>query len=517
MSHRHGLAAGGRTGTFAGHLPAFVLFVYGATDRGLFGASPGPGRGWRAVPWLLALLPLSATAQDPARGPVPGQAAAVVEQAVISAIAAAERSVVAIARGQVADGDAARLQDPAFIPQEYASGVVVDRQGLILTNYHVLGDPADAEYVVWLDGQPYRDVSIKAADPWSDLAILQIEATDLAEIPLGDASRLQKGSIVIALGNPHGTARDGRPSASWGIVANLGRKVDGPLADPQLRRSVDLADRETRYHFGGLIQTDTRLALGTSGGPLLNLRGEMVGLTTSLAALAGYERSTGYAIPVDDTFRRILGQLKLGQEVEYGFLGVEARNRPADPAGGVELLRVEPGTPADRDGLLDRDVILQIDGSPIRDTDDLFLTVGSLPPDHVAQVTLERRGRRLTRRVRLSKKLLAASRPVIAQSPPPRWRGLVVDYASAWPRQGLAPPADAGVVVESVRRDSPAWQAGIRPGTFLSHVDDQPVQRPADFHRLVTGRPGAVTLRRTPADDGEVFYTVAPEPRASTP
>ena len=144
--------------------------------------------------------------------------------------------------------------------------------------------------------------------------------TNLQPITFGDAATLKKGQIVIALGNPYAIARDGQPSASWGIISNLQRQAPSP------RDGTRPSDgRETLHHFGTLIQTDARLELGTSGGALVNLKGEMIGLTTSLAALSGYERPGGFAIPVDDDFRRALETLKTGRLPDYGFLGVAPR------------------------------------------------------------------------------------------------------------------------------------------------------------------------------------------------
>ena len=140
---------------------------------------------------------------------------------------------------------------------------------------------------------------VKAADPWLDLAVLEIEAErPRSRSPFGDARDLKKGQFVIALGNPYAIARDGQPSAAWGIVSQSAsgkRRRREPARGPA-------SGRETLHHWGTLIQTDARLELGTSGGALVNLKGEMVGLTTSLAALAGYERPGGFAFPVDDDF-----------------------------------------------------------------------------------------------------------------------------------------------------------------------------------------------------------------------
>src|SRR3972149_8527359 len=159
---------------------------------------------------------------------------------------------------------------------EFDIHVVVDRQGLILTAYHVLGEESDY-YVPTHDGKVFL-AKIKGADPRSDLAVLAIQAADLEPIPFGEASTLKRGQFVIALGNPYAIARDGQVSASWGIVANLARKA------PPVPDESQPTGKSTLHHFGTLIQTDAKLNLGTSGGPLLNLKGEMVGLTPALAA-----------------------------------------------------------------------------------------------------------------------------------------------------------------------------------------------------------------------------------------
>ena len=182
----------------------------------------------------------------------------------------AERSVVAIARVRKG-GRGIRLPltvgnefplergsgvvdaiptSPDFVPNEFATGVVIDRQGHILTNYHVLGDPEENDYYIWTQRRPLRVASIeqpqevRAGDPWTDLAVLKVSAENLEPIPLGDASQLRKGMIVIALGNPYGIARDGEVSASWGIVSNLRRA--GPAGikalgwDPRWNRYISM-------------------------------------------------------------------------------------------------------------------------------------------------------------------------------------------------------------------------------------------------------------------------------------
>ncbi len=301
--------------------------------------------------WLLStaafVLLLSAVrplvAQEPTRELTGLEMATAIEQTLVDVIARCEKSVVAIARVKAGLArpriSSMRLgnrivlprriprqlmpngpTDPNFIPQEYGTGVVIDAAGLILTHYHVLGENDD-HWVTTTEGKVYR-ARIQAADPRSGLAVLSIAATDLVPIRFGDASRVRKGQIVIALGNPYAIARDGQASASWGIVANIARKA-GPLPRSEFSDGQLVPTKSTLHHFGTLIQTDAKLNLGTSGGALVNLRGEMIGLTTSLAALAGYEQAAGYAVPINEAILRVIDVLKEGREVEHGLLGID--------------------------------------------------------------------------------------------------------------------------------------------------------------------------------------------------
>ena len=442
---------------------------------------------------VCALCCLTQTVFAQARPDTQLAAARAMESALVESIAIAERSVVAIARGR--RGDRNKLADPKFVPFEYSTGVVVDAGGLVLTNYHSLGDVKQNDYVVWIGGKAYERVNVKAADPWTDLAVLDVNTRNLTPIRMGTSAGLRKGRIVIALGNPHAIARDGNVSATWGIVSSLSRKVDGPLTGNHSIETVTPADRETRYHFGGLIQTDAKLARGTSGGPLLDLEGKMIGLSTNVAMLAGFEKGMGYAIPVDTHFRRVLEKLKRGEEVEQGFLGVAPRNPVLDDGEvGIVLADVKAGTPAAVAGMSAWDQIVQIDDVPVSNVDDLFLLVGSLPPNHVANFRVLRASRELTVPVKLSKKPRNASRPMIATAKPRSWRGLRVDYSTALSTMRIASLDPRGcVIVVDVEENSPAWNAGIRVGAVISRIAGKRVSDPDQFFAVSSGESGAVT------------------------
>ncbi len=456
-------------------------------------------------------------AEEPAAVP----AIVAIESAVVDAIAAAEKSVVAIARVKHGERDemvgaSEVLPDPFgrirsftpqprpgdldFIPNDYASGVIVDKDGLIVTHYHVLGDENDQYYITTANRRVYR-ARVRAADPRSDLAVLAIEAKNLVPIKFGDASTLKKGHIVISLGNPYAIARDGQVSASWGIVSNLARK-----GAPSLAEDGRPGQKQTLHQSGTLIQTDAKLNLGTSGGALINLKGEMIGLTTSAAALSGYEQAAGYAVPVDETFRRVVELLKQGREVEYGFLGVRP---PLDLdereilAGkhGMKVGGVVDGTPAQRFGLQKDDIISHINGKPIYDADGLVLQVGQLPVEAKIDLTVERAGQvaPVILKVELAKYPVQGKK--IVTTPSPSWRGIRVDYASVKSvnrglfQRDMGADADNCVLVSEVEQDSPAWKEGLRQDMYITHVGDTKVKTPKEFRTAVAGKSGPIKLR----------------------
>lgn len=508
-----------------------------------------------AVSWLVVALAaarvpaqIGAAAQAKSTSPKNAEPNAVVgvleslERAQIDAIAKAEPSVVAIARRRIEVVRPARLpvgpfepfpgsrgeeevtdpQSPDFLPSEYGTGVVVHEDGLILTSYHVLGDPKENEYFVWIQHRPFKAKvhavqKVVAADPWTDLAILQVPATGLKPITLGDGSKLRKGMFVIALGNPLGIARDGEASASFGIISNLARK-----AAPKPNRTSPL-DTETVHELGTLIQTDARINHGSSGGALINLRGEMIGLTTLLAAAPGFERSAGFAIPVDAMFREVLEKLKTGRAPEFGFLGVGPLHLPLEQrrAGlfGARLNAVVPGTPAEVADLRAGDIITHVDGVAILDRNDLFRELGSRGAEAKVELTVVRarggaplpatmlaRDSRevVSRQVVLSKKQVTSMRPSIAAAETPAWRGLRVDYATAVLLRLPRPPSGVDLTevvgVVRVEPNSPAWKAGLRDGDFIQSVGKSHVSTPAKFQAAVADQDGAVELRVVGSD-----------------
>jgi S1-C subfamily serine protease len=381
---------------------------------------------------------------------------------------------------------------------------LIDRTGLVLTHYLAVHE-GDQHTVTTIDRTTYP-ATIRAADPRSGLAILAIDpkASPLKRagapqktstpdsfpaINLGDAGSIHKGQFVVAIGNPYAIQTDGQPTASWGIITTLARKAPsgtnlndapGPAGDY----------RTTLHHLGTLIQTDAKLGFSAAGGALLNLRGELIGLTTTAATIAGHEQSAGYAIPINATTSRIIDTLKQGREVEYGMLGVGfgqlAMESPNNKGSRLTLVQVFAGSPAARAGLASGDVVTRVADEPVTDVDAVQLAVSKLPPLTVTTVAYVRGGQPATTSVTLAK--LAVAGKKIASVRPDAWRGIRVDYATALDATDLTQAFSSGAIdpegcvsVAEVEEKSVAWNAGVREGMFISHVGGKRVTTPAEF------------------------------------
>jgi S1-C subfamily serine protease len=383
------------------------------------------------------------------------------------------------------------LANPNNVPESYGSGVVIDEAGLVLTNYHVIRGAT--KLYVRLPGRRGSYADVHAADPRSDLAVLRLLSppAGLKALPFGDGGAARRGQFVVALANPFAAGfRDGQPSASFGVVSNLRRRAP---AVPKKEEDLN----KTLHHYGTLLQTDVRLNLGCSGGALLNLKGELIGLTTALAAISGRDTPGGFAIPLDAGMRRIIDVLKKGEEVEYGFLGVGPETRP-EPGDGVTVQSIRLGSPAEKAGLHVRDTILAVSGVPVREADELFLALGTYLAG--SQVTLDVRSDKASqvKKVQVTLAKFYVPGVKIASAKRPDFRGLRVDYTSVLAQQRQSVLGDYripnGVLVTEVLSPSSAAAAFLKPGEVITHVNNQAVNSPAAFFQAVRGLRGDVDL-----------------------
>lgn len=375
----------------------------------------------------------------------------------------------------------------------FGSGIVLSRNGMILTSYHLIAN-ARKIYVRFSDNKgSYAD--IHAADARSDLAVLRLthEVPDrkpikYATVRLSDDSEKKatvfRGQFVVALGHPFAASfLDGKASASWGMISNVRRRA--PIAGSEESRQGVL------HQYGNLLQTDARLNLGASGGALLNLEGELIGLLNATAAVAGSEASGGYAFPMDPLYRRIIERLSEGREIEYGFLGVSQNGMHA--GGGLEIAAVSPNTPASACGLLPRDIILKVDSRPIREIEDLYLLVGGSLAGTEVTLDVLRHGRLLKLTPTLAK--FAHPHASIASQRPDAVFGLRVDYSSILQQQpqflGERRVVRNGVIIRELEPGSPAAErlTGFLSGKamVISAVNGTPVATPAEFYTLAKG------------------------------
>jgi serine protease Do len=434
------------------------------------------------------------------------------ESSLADAIEQAEPSVVAIAREKNdAGGETTAVRgrnpeadhrDPRHNPVnrpplngdwlsfDYGSGVVIGDHGEILTAYHVVSKAR--RLVVRATRRQAFEAEIIAADPRSDLAVIVpreaggLPPPKLKPIKIGDASRLRKGTFLVALGNPFNAAWDGTPSASWGILANVARRLI-PQDEERMAQEVQLR------HYPTLLQLDSKLNIGMSGGAVINLRGELVGLTTGAASVAGFDAQAGYAIPMDLVYRRAIDTLRQGKEVEYGLLGILLDT----DQGTNRIMQMQLGTPAADGGLLAGDSIVAVDGRPTSNAEALQLAINTLPAGSVVKLKILRENETLEKTVELAKYRTAGA--VIATNRPAPWRGLRVDYLSMLANVPLGNEQpdhgdDGGVLVVEVEPDSPAEKAGLKAGHVIRQVGAQKVHNPREFARAIKTLAGPAKL-----------------------
>jgi S1-C subfamily serine protease len=452
-------------------------------------------------------------------GSSPADFVAAIENVMADAIARAEPSVVAIHRYKAENAQEtqavrgrkrpANLHDTtrqlfvfnegrlpqipdqsSLISFDFGSGVVIGNRGEILTAYHVVRGAR--ELLVRAADRQQFDAEIIAADPRSDLAVIAPVEGDRSDPPrlkplaIGDATRLRKGSFLIALGNSFNAARDGSPSASWGILSNIARKLDQEVDDMNRPRKVPRL-----MHYPTLLQLDAKLNLGMSGGAVINLKGELVGLTTMAASPAGFDSMAGYAIPMDKLGRRAVETLKQGKEVEYGLLGIHADHNFTN-----RVFEVTVNSPAALGQLQVNDEIVAVNGAPVVDFDSLILAVNVYSAGDSVRLKIRRGEETIERTIVLAK--LPIDGEVIATNRPKPWRGVRVDYTNPLNYRTFGPSSldasMAGVEVIDVEDGSPAAAAGLKKGQLIRRVGDTKIRTPRDFAEAVAALDGPVKL-----------------------
>lgn len=355
------------------------------------------------------------------------------------------------------------------------SGFLISSDGLIATNNHVV-EGAERLEVRLDDGRTY-EAEIRGTDPTTDLALLQL-TTEVAGLPyleIGDSDELRVGDWVMVIGSPLALGR----TVTVGVVSGKGRSTGQLLGE---------------FGIENFIQTDAAINLGNSGGPMLNMRGEVVGIATAIQSPAIAE-NVGFAVP-SETLSGVLPQLRETGEVRRGYLGVgiDELDQQAKEAFGIErdgvlVVTVQPGTPAVEAGLKPGDVILSIDGERTETPQEVINYVANRAPGTVVGIDFVRDGERRSAELTLGERPTPGepTRPEGEEEPSGiEWLGM--SYQSLTPRLRAAhgiPDDIEGVWVSDITARSPLAGEGVRAGDVITEVNGEPVTRVSEFEEAV--------------------------------
>ena len=403
---------------------------------------------------------------------------------------------VPLPRQQQPDRSQGRRQSPQQqeeeVPRGIGSGFIISADGYVLTNAHVV-EGADDVYVTLNDTREFK-AKIIGSDKTTDVAVVKVEGGNLPRISIGDSNKIRPGEWVIAIGSPF----------------NLENTVTAGIISAKARDTGD---------YLPLIQTDVAVNPGNSGGPLINMRGEVIGINSQIYSRSGGYMGISFAVPIDEAMR-VVDQLKATGKVTRGRLGVaitEVTKDVAESLGlaksqGVLISSVEAGGPADKAGLEPGDIVVRFNNVPVNKGSDLRRMIGSTKPGTKATVTVWRKG--VNRDIAVTIAEMESEKPARARGEkrgkpeaPVNALGLtVVDLTDAQ-RKELR--VDGGVIVDSV--EGPAARAGLQPGDVILRLNNTDIRDTKQFNALVAKleqkKTAVVLVRR---GDASVFVPIKP-------
>ncbi|HXA67307.1 MAG TPA: DegQ family serine endoprotease, partial [Bryobacteraceae bacterium] len=373
-----------------------------------------------------------------------------------------------------------RFRTPRQVPEQrekgLGSGVVMTPDGYIVTNNHVVDGATDVT-VTLADKREFK-AKVIGTDPKSDIAVIKIDATNLSPITIADSSKVQVGDYALAVGDPFGVGQ----TVTMGIVSATGRSHLGIEA------------------YEDFIQTDAPINPGNSGGALVNDRGELIGINTAIIAhgSAG-NQGIGFAIPANMA-RNVMQQIVEHGKVTRAYLGIVPQDVTPDiakqfgqkEARGALVADVSAGSPAQKSGLERGDIILDVNGKPVADSNELRMTISMMAPDSDAKLKVLRNGSEREIAVKLSamptEQAAANSEDKSNRSASSALSSVSVDNLDAQSASDLGlSPNTKGVVVTNVDPSSEAAEAGLRRGDVIQEVNRQPVKNTSDFERAMHG------------------------------
>lgn len=373
--------------------------------------------------------------------------------------------------------------------QGAGSGFIIESDGYIITNHHVV-EGAD-EIIVRMADRREFEAELIGSDPLSDVALLKIDAEDLPTLKLGHSKELKPGEWVVAIGSPFNFEQ----SVTAGIVSAKGRSTN-------------------QQQYVPFIQTDVAINRGNSGGPLLNLDGEVVGINSWILSSGGGYMGLSFSIPIE-TAESAVKQLREHGRVERGLLGVQvgpvdrelAEALNLDKPVGALVSDVNPGSAAEKAGIEPGDVILEFNGEPIEVSGDLPPIVGANPPGTEAEVLISRNGKRKTVEVVLDAlesdedgNITASTQEGAASNR----LGLKVEPITEDRRRALGDP-EGGVIVSAVEDDA-AYRAGLRRGDVVLAINNRMVEDVEAFEEIAESLPAGKAVALRVMRDGVIRY-----------
>ncbi|NYT68076.1 DegQ family serine endoprotease [Pusillimonas noertemannii] len=353
------------------------------------------------------------------------------------------------------------------VPRGVGSGFIISEDGYILTNNHVV-EGANGIFVTMTDGKEYT-AEIIGTDPRTDIALIKIDAKGLSPLPIGDSKQLKKGQWVLAIGSPFGLDS----TVTSGIVSAINRETGDYLP---------------------FIQTDVAVNPGNSGGPLINLAGEVVGINSQIISQSGGFMGISLAIPIDEVMR-VVEQLKDHGKVTRGRIGVQIGQVSSDvakaiglgDARGAMVSSVEPGGPAADAGVRSGDVITKFDDKEIKHWTDLPRIVGATKPGNRSEIEVWRKGKSHSLKVKVGE-MPSSTDTVAATAPESKGTaadslGLTVADVPATLRERAG--IKGGVQVSQVQ--GPSAVAGIAPGDIILTINNEDIENAAQFAKVVKG------------------------------
>ena len=370
-------------------------------------------------------------------------------------------------------GDIYRNAPKDRVERSLGSGVIVSKDGYIVTNNHVI-DGAD-KILVSLPNSPKKEYEAKiiGKDPRSDLAVIKIAQNNLPYAKLGNSNELMVGDVVFAIGNPFGVGE----SVTQGIISALDKT------------NMGINDYEN------FIQTDASINPGNSGGALIDSRGALIGINTAILSRTGGNHGIGFAIP-SDMVKKITKTLIEKGSIERGFLGVGIQDitdnlsNLYDGKNGAVLVSVDKSSAAAKAGLKVWDLIIAVNNKPINSASELKNTIGSYPPNEVVEVRYIRDKKEYKAKVKLDKYTekgeIASAQSGDKGAKNAKNSGLVVENIDRQMRQRYQIPSDFnGVIVSEVAENSTAAKAGFESGDIITQIEDIKINSVSDFNNAM--------------------------------